>query len=166
MLQANYKYYIRVVGLLIEPRYNDLWKVDYRDDKSREKILNLLFELSEKLRRTMKENNRYIDSKYGDNEPSETLITKIIMATMGCVPAYDTYFKEGLKRFLKTSSEGSGIAFRRSAFERLLKFTRENDTLKGIYGIEMRTVSGVAYPPMKLLDYQFWKAGGGSGTSS
>lgn len=31
------------------------------------------------------------------NNLSETLITKILMGTLGCVPAYDRYFVAGLK---------------------------------------------------------------------
>ena len=41
---------------------------------------------------------RSVAEKDLHNELSDTLITKILMGTLGCVPAYDRYFIAGIKK--------------------------------------------------------------------
>lgn len=155
LLQTNYKYYIPVIRVLVNPKYDNLWNENYLSTKEQEKDLNLLFDLKKELKRVMKEQNNF-----NYQAPSDTLITKLIMATMGCVPAYDRYFTAGLRRFLKKNGEKRGASFSKKSFEKLLKFSREDDTLNKIYKRSVPTVvRGVQYSPMKLLDLYFWKLG-------
>lgn len=155
LLQTNYKYYIPVMRVLMEPKYDDLWDADWLDVKKRATLLNLLFDLNQELRDVMKKKNGF-----NHKEPSDTLVTKIIMATMGCVPAYDRYFKAGLKKFLKSNNEKRGVSFNKRSFEKLLHFSEEDKTLREIYKRSLSTISPeVKYPPMKLLDLYFWRLG-------
>ena len=155
LLQTNYKYYVPVVRVLINPKYDVLWNADYRDVKSQSKILDLLFDLKQELGHVMKNENGF-----NNKEPSDTLITKIIMAAMGCVPAYDRYFKAGLKEFLRKHGEKRGVNFGRKSFEMLLRFTREDVVLRRIYTMSVPTITTrITYPPMKLLDLYFWQLG-------
>ena len=155
LLQSNYKYYVPVVRVLIDPKYDDLWNVDYLNIKKQEKILGLLFNLNKELQHVMKEKNGF-----NHKGPSDTLVTKIIMGTMGCVPAYDRYFKTGLKKFLKKNKEKRGINFSKKSFEKLLNFSRKDSILREIYKKSIPTINtGIKYPPMKLLDLYFWRLG-------
>ena len=91
---------------------------------------------------------------------TDTLVTKIMLGTLGCVPAYDRYFREGIgrtgARISKTFSTKSlqqileYVEPWREKFESFRKFT------------EMRRPDGansMLYPPMKLIDMAFWQFG-------
>jgi len=154
LLQVNYKYYVPVIRVLIDPKYDDLWDVNYLNDKEREKDIDLLFELDKELQRVMRKENKK------GKAPSDTLITKIVMATMGCAPAYDRFFKTGLTKYLKKNREKRSAYFNKESFEKLLSFSREDDILSEIYKKSIPTViKGVQYPPMKILDLYFWRLG-------
>jgi hypothetical protein len=81
------------------------------------------------------------------------------MATMGCVPAYDTYFKNGLRNNIKRAS-----SFSKPSFEKLLDLVKNDDKLKKIYGkscsIKINNITTkYEYTPMKLIDLYFWLLG-------
>jgi len=153
LLQKDYKFYIPIVKILIDSKYEKLWSFDF-SQKSREQNINLLFGLEERLKAVFVENNR----KDGDNKEHKTelIITKIIMATMGCAPSYDRYFKDGLKKM----GWGALGTFKQDSFQKLLGLTERHKELKGIYEIQCFIKdSDIKHPPMKLLDLYFWLLG-------
>ena len=84
---------------------------------------------------------------------SPVLITKILMGTLGCVPAYDRFFVDGIKKHKVTTGEYS-----RESVLRLVDFYEaHNDRLEEVRrGFEG---DGLIYPQMKLLDMGFWQVG-------
>ena len=86
-------------------------------------------------------------------EVTDTLATKILLATLACVPAYDAYVVEGLR------AEGIPYA---TLNERTLKalFDWYNDRR-----VEFKSVqdhireNGLRYPSMKLADMYLWEVG-------
>lgn len=157
LLQMNYRYYVPVIRVLIKEKYNDLWNVDWFNKEKQEEYINLLFELNKELRHVMERENNIKNKKGENKKPSDTLITKIIMATLGCTPAYDIYFKEGLK--LK---DKQGNSFTKKSFSRLLNLCRKDKSLSKIYEKHIPTLEvSIKYPPMKLLDLYLWRLGGG-----
>ena len=84
---------------------------------------------------------------------SPVLITKILMGTLGCVPAYDRFFVDGIKKYKVTTQEYS-----QNSLLKLVGFYEEhNDRLE-----EARRgmrVGDLIYPQMKLLDMGFWQIG-------
>ena len=84
---------------------------------------------------------------------SPVLITKILMGTLGCVPAYDRFFVDGIKKHKVTTQEYSLESVRK-----LAEFYEEyNDRLEAARR-GMRT-EDLTYPQMKLLDMGFWQIG-------
>ena len=84
---------------------------------------------------------------------SPVLITTILMGTLGCVPAYDRFFIDGIKKHKVTTQEYS-----LKSVLRLAKFYEEhNDRLEEARR-GMRT-EDLTYPQMKLLDMGFWQVG-------
>lgn len=86
--------------------------------------------------------------------PTDTLLSKIMLGTLGCVPAYDRYFIEGLKEIgmLHTS-------FNETSLNELFHFIDNNK-------IEIRKAQDLIksriqrhYPVMKILDMYFWQIG-------
>lgn len=148
LLDQDYKFFIPVVHILTRPKYDKLWDVDWSrlQGEEREQAINLLFELKTELRRIIRENNT------SKKEPTDLLITKIIMSTMGCTPAYDTLFKKGLKRLRIRNCD----KFSQSSFMNLLNLKN----LNGFYKAErLINRTKVRYPAMKLIDLYFWLRG-------
>jgi hypothetical protein len=87
------------------------------------------------------------------NKLSPTLITKVLMGTLGCVPAYDRYFIEGIKD--QNVSTGS---FNLKSLLKLVDFYEKNTIPleKARQGLKAYDLS---YPQMKLLDMGFWQIG-------
>ena len=82
---------------------------------------------------------------------SETLITKILMGTLGCVPAYDSYFKSGL------SLEGVGIQkYGNNSLIKVCEFYEKYNEELEVVRLNMN-VAGLEYPQLKILDMGFWK---------
>ncbi len=158
LLQMDYKYYVSIVRKLIEPQYDALWDIHYlgMEEKKEEAAIALLFQLKSDLFDVIKKNNAPDERDH----QTELIITKIIMGTMGCVPAYDRYFKIGLNKY-PASREVRGISsFQKKSFKQLLDISRKDEMLREIYKVSVpigRT--GWNYPPMKLLDLFFWLLG-------
>lgn len=85
---------------------------------------------------------------------SSTRITKILMETMGCVPAYDRYFIEGIKR-QKTATGTYNI----NSILKLVKFYEDNHGTLEEVRLGLR-IGEIQYPQMKLLDMGFWHLSG------
>lgn len=96
LLQKDYKVHIPVVKELLNEKYDVLAGIDcigFKDD-SNQKLLqdinSFLEQYYDKIRHKVK-------GQELKNQLSFTLITKILMGTLGCVPAYDRYFIAGIK---------------------------------------------------------------------
>ena len=100
----------------------------------------------ESVRKTVKET----DVK---NKVSSTLITKVLMGTFGCVPAYDRYFIDGVKD-QKVSTGNYNL----SSLLKLVDFYEENYSELEQARFKME-VCGLPYPQMKVLDMGFWQIG-------
>lgn len=84
---------------------------------------------------------------------SDTLITKILMGALGCVPAYDRYFIDGVKVLKVTTG-----TYSKESLLRLVDFYKENqdrfeEARKNFW------IGDLQYPQMKVLDMGFWQYG-------
>ncbi len=122
----------------------NLWneKVDWEDLKKANEIIKKYFK-ELKNEDTSKNNEEY------KNEPTQTVITKILMGIFGCVPAYDRYFIKALKThnicqtYNETSFNTLKLWWKKQNYS--YKHTLIKDTIE--------------YPPMKLVDVYFWSEG-------
>lgn len=87
------------------------------------------------------------------NQLSFTLITKILMGTLGCVPAYDRYFIAGIKN-QKVATGNYNV---RSIMQLVNFYEKNADRLEPIR--EKMEVEGMPYPQMKMIDMGFWQVG-------
>ena len=115
-------------------------------------------ETIEELTRVMKEYYANVRKKVNEREIkqdiSDTLITKILMGTLGCVPAYDRYFVAGLKE------QGFCGAYGVKSLQQLASFYEDNyEEFEKIRKTFKVSDEGLLYPQMKLLDMMFWKKG-------
>lgn len=152
LLQKDYKVHEPVVREILKSKYDSLFGIkssEFRDE-SNQKLLQEL--------------NAYMTNYYGsvrlsivENIPkkdiSETLITKVLMGTLGCVPAYDRYFIAGIKN--QKISTGN---YNLNSLLKLVEFYEENnDKLEKVR--KTLKVCDMDYPQMKLLDMVFWQVG-------
>jgi hypothetical protein len=86
--------------------------------------------------------------------PTDTLLSKIMLGTLGCVPAYDRYFIIGLKTIkLKQTS------FNEASLIELFEFINQNNPeLKQAQKL-IKIKTKQHYPLMKILDMYFWQIG-------
>ena len=82
---------------------------------------------------------------------TDTLVTKILLGTLGCVPAYDKYFKDGLKK----QSINPKLSMKN--YLKLITFyqNNKNEFNSILIGIN----NELKYPVMKLIDMYFWQIG-------
>jgi hypothetical protein len=86
--------------------------------------------------------------------PTDTLLRKILLGTLGCVPAYDRYFIDGLKE-MKMKHTG----FNEASLNELFNFIEKNKTEIEQAKRLIKTQTQRHYPLMKMLDMYFWQIG-------
>ena len=113
-----------------------------------------IVELCDWVRDWYKFNVGKVNGKDKPINPTNTLVTKIILGALGCIPAYDRYFIDGLRNMeiepLNYSREGIGT---------LVKFYISNKIQFDSLQAEIKTIGGRTYPAMKLIDMYFWQIG-------
>ena len=152
LLQKDYKIHIPVVKELLKEEYDPLAGIDCVELKR------------EKNQRLLEKINAFLDEYYSNirgevknikvrNQLSSTLITKILMGTLGCVPAYDRYFMSGIKKQKVASGN-----YNMKSIGQLVDFYEKNIVELENIRKDMK-VNGMAYPQMKILDMAFWQIG-------
>ena len=152
LLQKDYKVHIPVVQELLSSKYDSLAGIESSKLKNNTNQMLLQYlnryldDYYDKIRRQVKE----CEMK---NQLSFTLITKILMGTLGCVPAYDRYFILGIKN-QKVATGNFNI----KSILQLVSFYEENAKQFEPIRSEMK-VYNLMYPQMKMLDMGFWQIG-------
>jgi len=148
LLQKDYKIHIGAVEILTKPKFKALHclSTEVGVDNA-DLILELIKELS----------NHYNGITHSNNTKNvtatDTLISKVILGTLGCLPAYDRYFIDGLR-----ASGMSGYSLSKRSLENLFEFITENKTSLLKTQKEISN-NGTHYPLMKLVDMHFWMIG-------
>ena len=152
LLQKDYKVLVPIVEKILKPEYDCLFGLactDLREHGVQEQLANASDYIA-------KHFGPIRDEVAGREVPtpvSPVLITKILMGTLGCVPAYDRFFQDGVATYKVTTQEYSLESVRK-----LAKFYEaHNDRLEEARR-GMRT-DDLIYPQMKLLDMGFWQVG-------
>ena len=152
LLQKDYRIHIPVVQELLTPKYNPLAGIECKEYKKPE-TQNLLKDINVFLESYYNEVRSQVNKKSPKSKISDTLITKVLMGTLGCVPAYDRYFITGIKN-QKVSTGTYNI----SSVIKLVDFYENNkEKLEEVRHIT--NVNGIPYPQMKILDMGFWQIG-------
>ena len=143
LLQKDYLVHKDVVREILKYKY--LQDMDLNKVSKIDKEFKDIFVLSNFIKQSSSYNHHVTD----------TLLTKILLGTLGCVPAYDRFFLKTLKS--KKISPWTKFS-EKNLFE-LIKFYRnEKDTfLKIQLGIQEKI--GIKYPIMKLIDMYFFTLG-------
>ena len=152
LLQKDYKVHKKVIKEILKPKYDCLFGIKCRALKDNDKfeLLMELYRFIEKYYGEVRNSVKEIEIK---SNPSSVLITKVLMGTLGCVPAYDRYFIDGVKN--KNVASGQ---FGKNSLMSLVAFYEQNDTQLEETRRGLKAC-GLSYPQMKLLDMGFWQIG-------
>ena len=151
LLQKDYRVHIDIINELYKPTYNNLWSIDYKGLQNQEN-LDVLLDLIDNLKTIYRDKRSNI--KEVNTDISDILVTKVLLGTMGCVPAYDEYFKKGVNKYNITTQ-----LLGKSSIKGLADYYEDNQ-----YELEnlRKTISQarqIEYPQMKILDMAFWQLG-------
>ena len=152
LLQKDYKVHIPVAEELLSEKYDALAGIeciDFKKESNKQLLLDInsfLGQYYDKIRREVKDQEL-------KSQLSFTLITKILMGTLGCVPAYDRYFIAGIKN-QKVATGNYNLG----SIMKLVDFYEKNSArLEPVR--EKMEIEGMPYPQMKILDMGFWQVG-------
>ena len=144
LLQYAYTIHHGVIERLAQPRTSPLWQLDFGAEEEHFELLSPILEAAYGLREAY--------DPFG--KPTDTLVTKILLGTLGCVPACDRFFLRGFK------SEGFAYSCLNGSFlKRIFRFCRTNIDELRTEQRRIREASGMDYPLMKLVDMYFWQLG-------
>ena len=152
ILQKDYKVHTPIVEQILKSEYDCLFGVACADLRESE-VQDRLEKLYKCIAKYFGPIRDEIAGRKVASSVSPVLITKILMGTLGCVPAYDRFFQDGVATYKVTRREYSP-----ESVLRLVDFYEEhNDRLE-----EARRgmrVGDLIYPQMKVLDMGFWQVG-------
>jgi len=104
---------------------------------------------------------RKLEKYYGGNgiSPTNTLISKVMLGTLGCVPAYDTSFIQGLRKVEKDKKIFH--TFNKKSIAQLYEFYNYKEHKDDFEKVKekIKSITQVEYPPMRLVDLYFWLIG-------
>lgn len=150
LLNNNYKIHRSIVDAILNMDKKDLKLLnnlkcqDWLDDK--ENCRNKLNELYQEIR-----------DKYEalGVTGTDTLVTKVLLGTLGCIPAFDNLFKEGISGKANWHRRTLAVDY----VTVLCKFyeKNENSINKTLLSFHSSKGKATPYPQMKILDMGFWK---------
>lgn len=151
LLQKDYKIHLPIVKLLISAPYRNLYNLTI-EELCDEAIIKQIMQLSDNIVNIYQINSK-MDASDSGSTPTQTLITKILLGTIGCTPAYDRYFIDGLKSCnVKQHNYGD------HSLSQLAQFYHQNNHKFELFQNKV-SQGRIEYPPMKVIDMCFWQLG-------
>lgn len=152
LLWCDYKVHEDVIkNVILNKKYSELWdiKIDnYNEHIS--KLSKLIKEIRDHYEPIREEVYNFLEKTIKkDNGLTDTLISKILLGTMACVPAYDRYFISAVRKTKITTG-----VFNSDSIKKLVN----NEVIKDIL-TEIPKKYSDEYPQMKLLDSCLWQYG-------
>ena len=145
LMQKDYRIHAAVVDLLFEPEWDDLWDVTAErlaKEETGKKIMMLCARITE----------TYLASG-SEGTPTDTLLTKILLGTIACVPAYDRYFKKAIGSTGAASQQLSA----RSLSALGTVYTEHSEAFEALR--KYCSAAGFEYPAAKIIDMCFFEYG-------
>lgn len=144
LLQRDYTVHKRTIEALVSEPFAALWEVEIGADREDGQYADLILEAATAVRRSYEPFGR----------ASDTLVTKVLLGTLACMPACDRFFIDGFKR------TGHQYSYVNAPFvRRMVGFCTRFAAELRLQQSRIATLSGENYPLMKLADMYFWQIG-------
>ena len=160
LLQYNYTIHTSVVKEILKSEYSTLFGLECKE-LNNEQTSSLLKKLNSEISTIYNPFRLELKETEVTQDISNILVSKVLLGTLGCVPAYDRFFVDAVKKN-KVTTGNYNIA----SLQKLIKFYEEHQEklenlrseflIKYEFDGEEKTLD---YPQMKLLDIGFWKIG-------
>ena len=156
LFNRDYKVHIEAINEIMKPEYKKLRAVKCEDYINDESLIKDLLSLSSKLRDIYNNIKNSVKNKDAVKNPvSEMLITKILMGTFGCVPAFDRFF---IKCARCVGIKSSGV-YKKDSLIRIAEYYRDNGNVFEKLRNDVSERLGTDYPQMRILDMCFCTTG-------
>ena len=153
LMQKDYLFNKPIVKILCENKYSTLidWSPYNKTEQEIDEYINLVLELKTRIKEYYLSDYYYNDKceKIKIKNVTDTLVSKILLGTLGCIPAYDQYLVKALRhdKIVGTLSKKS--------ISKVVEFAMDNE----IDISKLCKKLGPLYPPMKIIDMYFWEKG-------
>ncbi|MDX6558291.1 MAG: hypothetical protein QOF72_1340 [Blastocatellia bacterium] len=150
LLQYSFTAHLGVIDVLGKPCFSELWEAEFGANRTDYDLVPKIIEAIDGIRTAYQP----FAKRSASRQASDTLVTKVILGTFGCLPACDRYFIEGFKH--------AGFPYsrlNRNFIEQVLDFCQRNSRGLNKAQAAIEKTGGVRYPPMKLIDMYFWQIG-------
>ena len=144
LLQRSYTVHVAVVERLAADEFAPLWETEVGSDASNTALVPTILAAVDAVKAAY--------APFG--AATDTLATKVILGTLGCLPAVDRFFIDGFKK------SGNRYWYLNAPFvKRVILFC--SDCGSGLRAEQERIerASKIRYPLMKLADMYFWEIG-------
>jgi hypothetical protein len=156
LLFRDFKVLIPAVRLLKREASQCEWEDCMFSETEIPQLAVRLKNLAERLSNTLKE--KLVRHDKEEVNVSDTLLSKILLNTLGCVPAFDTEVKGALRDILGTRYP-SGNGFAKQRLEPTISLARVNAALVIEGQVFLENETGKKYPLTKVLDLYLWHHG-------
>ncbi|MCK9140472.1 hypothetical protein MZB18_03750 [Haemophilus influenzae] len=160
LLQYDYTIHTSVVKEILKSEYSTLFGLECKE-LNNEQTSSLLNKLNSEISTIYNPFRLELKETKVTQDISNILVSKVLLGTLGCVPAYDRFFVDAVKKNEVTTGN-----YNITSLQKLIKFYEENQKkleklrseflIKYEFDGEEKTLD---YPQMKLLDIGFWKIG-------
>nr|WP_294486847.1 hypothetical protein [uncultured Anaerosporobacter sp.] len=147
LLWKDYLVHRGAVIELLQAKYQVLRGINCKE-LLQDNNIELILELSDRLKAIYVEKRKNLDDYDG---VSDILITKILMGTLGCVPAYDRFFVDTIRTYKIASGN-----FNRKSLYDLAEYYNNNRSALDVFQQQLSEQRQIEYPEMKILDMAFW----------
>ena len=160
LLQYDYTIHTSVVKEILKSEYSTLFGLECKELNNEQTSL-LLKKLNSEISTIYNPFRLELKETEVTQDISNILVSKVLLGTLGCVPAYDRFFVDAVKKNEVTTGN-----YNIASLHKLIKFYEEHQEkleklrseflIKYEFDGEEKTLD---YPQMKLLDIGFWKIG-------
>ena len=166
LLQYDYTIHTSVVEEILKQKYDKLLGLEC-NELNNEEICSLLDELNTKIKKIYNPFRSKVKKPKGKKDISNILVSKILLGTLGCVPAYDRFFVKAVTNIDEdTKKKVTTRNYNIASLQKLIKFYEEHqerlEELRSRFLIKYQfneDKKTLPYPQMKVLDMGFWKIG-------
>ena len=157
LLQKDYRVHSKIVAEIFDKKYKALWDIDFDTMNGS----GLYADTIDPFVNTIK-----VYYEGFQISPTDTLVSKVMLGTFGCIPAYDNLYKNGVGYWNNIVRAKHQIKLTKklgeTSFCGLIRFYHEHneEILEAKSDIDIDSEErGVTYPIMKLIDMYFWSLG-------
>lgn len=150
LLWKDYLIHQEIVRRIITKRH--LRTIDFARVQNSE--IDEIIELSFWIKKWYQNNITHVNGDKKAVSATDTLVTKILLGTLGCIPAYDRYFIDGLRE--------KGISHSKLSKNNFLAVVGFYNNNKDSFDYVQKAIEDrnkIYYPTMKLVDMYFWQIG-------